>query len=384
MINVLYLTNNAGRASTTVATRGWLQNLMPRGLHPVVVSPVAGEFQEWVESEGGSFYRLDLPFPSKTRLWPFARSLWALRRIVSRHRIDVIHCNEQDVYPIAGWLARLSRVPVIVSVHFTMDRGFCQWAFGKIHTPDRMLFISRGNVEACRGAVAGIIPENRWLLLPNGLDLRHYRPDEERRRQFRAEHGLTGEVAIGVACAIRPRKQLEHLFEAVRRDVGVPVRVFVAGSAMPGDEDYARALLDGARAKLGDRLVLLGYLEELRNLLNGLDVFVNTSQEEACSISILESLACGCPVLGYPSKSVDEQVLPQGGEMVPQDDVDRLTASLRQWVADSGALSARRAGARQRVQESYDIAALSEQLWREYEAMRAGTPVVAAPERSLA
>jgi glycosyltransferase involved in cell wall biosynthesis len=186
-----------------------------------------------------------------------------------------------------------------------------------------------------------------------------------------------------VACAIRPRKQLEHLFEAVGRDVGVPVRVFVAGSAMPGDEDYARALLDGARAKLGDRLVLLGYLEELRNLLNGLDVFVNTSQEEACSISILESLACGCPVLGYPSKSVDEQVLPQGGEMVPQDDVDRLTASLRQWVADSTELSARRAGARQRVQESYDIAALSEQLWREYEAMRAGTPI-AAPERSLA
>src|SRR6185295_14732445 len=120
-------------------------------------------------------------------------------------------------------------------------------------------------------------------------------------------------------------------------------------------------------------LVLLGYLEELRNLLNGLDVFVNTSQEEACSISILEALACGCPVLGYPSKSVDEQVLPQGGEMVPQDDVDRLTASLRRWVADRDALSARRSGARQRVQESYDIAALSEQLWKEYEAMRRGT-----------
>ena len=375
MINVLYLTNNAGRASTTVATRGWLQNLMPRGLHPVVVSPVCGEFQEWVESEGGTFYQLDLPFPSKTRLWPFARALWKLRRIVRRHRIDVIHSNEQDVYPIAGWLARLSRTPVIVSVHFTMDRGFCQWAFGRIHTPDRMLFISRGNVEACRAGVEGIVPENRWLLLPNGLDLRHYRPDDGRRRLFRAEHGLTDEVAIGVACAIRPRKQLEHLFEAVARDVGVPVRLFVAGGPMPGDEDYARALLDDARAKLGNRLVLLGYLEELRSLLNGLDVFVNTSKEEACSISILEALACGCPVLGYPSKSVDEQVLPQGGEMVPQDDVDRLTTSLRRWVADSDALSARRAGARRRVQESYDIAALSEQLWREYEAMRAGAPI---------
>ena len=382
-INVLYITNNAGRASTTVATRGWLENLMPRGLHPVVVSPVGGEFQEWVESKGGTFYRLDLPFPSKTKWWPFVRSLWKLRRIVSRHRIDVIHSNEQEVYPIAGWLARLSRIPVIVSVHFTMERGFCQWAFGRIHNPERVLFISRGSLEACRESVEGVIPENRWMLLPNGLDLGHYRPDDDRRRRFRAEHGLANEVAIGVACAIRPRKQLEHLFEAVARDVGVPVRLFVAGGPVPGDEDYARALLDDARAKLGDRLVLLGYLEELRNLLNGLDVFVNTSKEEACSISILEALACGCPVLGYPSKSVDEQVLPQGGEMVPQDDVDRLTTSLRRWVADWDGLSARRSGARQRVQESYDIAALSEQLWREYEAMRAATSI-ALRQRSLA
>ena len=151
MINVLYITNNAGRASTTVATRGWLEHLMPRGLHPVVVSPVGGEFQEWVESKGGAFYRLDLPFPSKTKWWPFVRSLWKLRRIVSRHRIDVIHSNEQEVYPIAGWLARLSRSPVIVSVHFTMERGFCEWAFGKIHNPERVLFISRGSLEACRG-----------------------------------------------------------------------------------------------------------------------------------------------------------------------------------------------------------------------------------------
>lgn len=375
MINVLYITNNAGRASTTVATRGWLEHLMPRGLHPVVVSPVGGEFQEWVESKGGTFYRLDLPFPSKTKWWPFVRSLWKLRRIVSRHRINVIHSNEQEVYPICGWLARLSRIPVIVSVHFTMERGFCEWAFGKIHNPERVLFISRGSLEACREGVEGIIPENRWMLLPNGLDLRHYRPDDDRRRRFRAEHGLADEVAIGVACAIRPRKQLEHLFEAVARDVGVPVKLFVAGGPVPGDEEYARALLEKARAKLGDRLVLIGYLEELRDLLNGLDVFVNTSKEEACSISILEALACGCPVLGYPSKSVDEQVLPQGGEMVPQDDLDRLTTSLRRWVADSGALSARRSGARQRVQESYDIAALSEQLWLEYEAMRAGTPI---------
>jgi L-malate glycosyltransferase len=367
MMNVLYLTNNAGRASTTVATRGWLDNLMPQGLQPVVVSPVGGEFQEWVESRNGAFYRLDLPFPSKAQPWPFARSLWTLRRIVKRHRIDVIHCNEQDVYPMGGWLARVTGLPAVVSVHFTLDRGFCEWAFGRIHQPDAALFISRGSVEASRSAIDGIIPENRRRLVPNGLDLREYVPDRSRRERFRSQQALNAnDIAVGVACALRPRKQLEHLFQAVARLCDVPIRVFVAGEAMPGDGDYARDLLDAARAELGDRLVVLGYLNDLRDLCNGLDVFVNTSREEACSISILEALACGCPVLGYASKSVDEQILPQGGEIVPQDDLNRLTASLRSWVGDRAALATRRLGARRRVEESYDIADLSALVWREY------------------
>src|SRR5204863_9383107 len=143
---------------------------------PVVVSPIDGEFQQWVERQGGTFQRLDLPFPSKTQPWPFARSLWTLRRLVGRHRIDVIHCNEQDVHPMAGWLARVCGLPVVVSVHFTLDRGFCEWAFGRIHAPDAVFFISRGSVEASRTAIAGVIPDSRRRLIPNGLDLRHYRP----------------------------------------------------------------------------------------------------------------------------------------------------------------------------------------------------------------
>jgi glycosyltransferase involved in cell wall biosynthesis len=366
MATVLYLTNNAGRASTTVATRGWVENLLPLGLRPVVASPVGGEFQEWIESRGGAFHRCDLPFPSKARPFGFARSLWRLRQVVRAHGVDIVHANEQEIYPIAGWLARVCGLPVVVSVHFTMERAFCEWAFGGTHVPDRVFFISRGSLEACRPAVTGIVPEDRWRLLPNGLDLEAYCPDDQRRTRFRAAQGLADEIAVGVGCAIRPRKQLEHLFEVTARLKDLPLRVFVAGGPVAGDEDYSAALLAKARARLGDRFVFLGYLDELRDLYNGLDVFINTSQEEACSISVLESLACGCPVLGYPSRSVDSQVLPGGGEIVPQDDADALTAALVRWATDTAGLPTRRAGARAQAERQFDIRALSLQLWREY------------------
>ncbi|HZL89040.1 MAG TPA: glycosyltransferase family 4 protein [Pirellulaceae bacterium] len=371
-MNILYLTNNAGRASTTVPTKGWYEHLIPRGLSPVLVSPLTGEFQESIESRGLPFYKLALPFPDKWRPWPFLSSLWKLARIVRKHRIQLIHCNEQDVYPIGQNLARWLRVPVVVSIHFTMGRPFCQWAFGGKRQPDRIFFISPGNLAECRPGVTGIIDESRWRMLYNGLDLTHFTVDAQRRESFRREHGLEHSVALGVACALRGRKQLEHLFELGQRIRDPRVKIVVAGGSVPDEQEYAEKLIADAKAKLGERLVYLGYLTELRDFYNGLDLFVNTSREEACSISVLESMACGCPVVGYPSKSVDGQILPGGGEITPQDDVPALQAAVESWLSDNQKLADGREGARRRVEVAFDIRKLSYQLFDEYQSLVAG------------
>ena len=71
-------------------------------------------------------------------------------------------------------------------------------------------------------------------------------------------------------------------------------------------------------------------------------------------------------MVGYPSKSVDEQVLPDGGEIVPQDDVAALAAALERWLNDPAKLAAGRRGARLRAETDYDIRVRSRQLWDEY------------------
>jgi glycosyltransferase involved in cell wall biosynthesis len=364
-MNVLYLTNNAGRASTTVATRGWFENLLPRGLRPVVVSPVLGEFADWCGQRGIPVYRQALPVPSKKNPFRFLRSLWRLRRLARRHRIQLVHANEQDVYPISQWLARVTGLPVVVTVHFPMDRAYCKWAFAGKRRPARMFFISQGHREACRQGIEGVVPEEDWRLLPNGLDLERYRPDSRLREEFRREHNLNGGPLIGAGCAFREVKQLEHLFEAAAR-LPENVRVVLAGFAVPGHEAYADKLLADGRRRLGARLVHVGCLSDMRGLYNALDLFVNTSQEEACSISVLEALACGCPVIGYPSKSVHNQVLPDGGEIVEQDSIDQLAHTLLAWLNSPAKVAQGRLGARRRVETEYDMRQLSNQLWEEY------------------
>ena len=364
-MRVLYLTMNPNRQSTTVPTEGWFRELPAKGLEPVLASNEIGALHDWATAQGIPAFHVPMPVPTQFSKANLAKALWPLWRTVRRHRIQIIHSNEQDLYPVAQYLAKITGLPAVVSVHFTMDRGFCEWAFAGSRVPKRIFFVSAGSRDACRPGIDGIVPEDRWRVLPNGLDLTHFAPDAQRREEFRRAHGLNG-PAIGVACALRPRKQLEHLFEAAAR-LNVPgLKVLLAGAAVKGDEAYADALLRSAKTALGDRLVLLGHLDELRGLYNGLDLFVNTSEEEACSISVIESLACALPVVGYASKSVDGQILPHGGEIVPQNDVDALTAALQRWLTDPESLRGSRTGARRMAEECFDIRKLSLQLWDEY------------------
>lgn len=376
-MNVLFLTDNAGRASTTVATRGWFEQLIPKGLRPVLASPVQGEFHEWAIDHDVPSYRVELPFPDKRKPWAFASALWKLRRLVKKHRIQLIHCNEQNIYPIGRYLSRICRVPVVVSIHFTLSRGFCEWAFRGPRRPDRVLFTSLGNREACRPGVEGIVEESRWRLQPNGLDLEHFTLDPEKGAEFRRTHGLGDGLLIGLGCAFRSRKQLEHLLQAAL-ELPPDVRVVLAGGPVADEREYAEALLREFQNRLGERFAYVGFLTELRGFYNALDLFINPSQEEACSISVLESLACGCPIVGYPSKSVDCQILPDGGEIVAQDDVGQLTSAIRRWVQDRHFPASRRTAARRQAQR-FDIRTLSSQLWDEYQELLG---IVAAQDSS--
>jgi len=367
-VRVLYLTMNPNRESTTVPTEGWFRILRTRGLEPVLVSSVTGAFHAWATTEGVPAYEVPLPFPDRRRPLPFLRSLARVVRIARRHRIQIVHCNEQNIYPIGQYAARLLRVPVFVSAHFTLKNGFPEWAFRGRRRPDRALFISRGSLAASRPGIEHVIPEARRRILYNGIDLERFRPDAELRAAFRREYSLNDSLVVGVACALRPRKQLEHLFEAAAA-VRLPgLRVVLAGGAVAGDEHYAEGLLQSGKQLLGDRFVHLGHLRDLRPFYNGLDMFVNTSREEACSISVIEALACGCPVVGYPSTSVDEQILPSGGEIVAQDDVRGLIATMEAWATTPDRLERARIGARHRA-GTFDIETLAGQLWDEYGAV---------------
>ena len=213
-MNILYLTMNPNRQSTTMPTEEWFRLLPAKGLQPTLVTREIGDFAEWTQNQGHAVYQDSLPLPTKRWPIPFLRSAHALKKIIKRHHIELIHCNEQDIYPIGNWIAKRSNLPIVVSIHFTMQRDYCKWAFSGDRCPDRIFFTSNGNRDACKKGIEGVIPVEKQRILYNGLNLDRLSPSSSRRDQFRSELVDRDGISIGVACALRPRKQLEHLFQA--------------------------------------------------------------------------------------------------------------------------------------------------------------------------
>ena len=367
-MKVLYLTMNPNRGSTTAPTEGWLHYLPERGLEPVVVSRQQGNFHDWVLDQGIPAYLNPLADPNKYAPWQFFSSLLKLYKICKKHRIELIHCNEQNIYPIGQYLAKLLRVPVVVSVHFTLERGFSRWAFDKSKQPDRMFFVSKGNLVACHEAIDGIVDGARCQILNNAIDTSRYIPDPNSGKDFRKEWNIDSKFVLGVACALRARKQLEHFFE-VAKSLGPDFHAVIAGGPVPGEEPYANDLIKRGKKLLGEQLSFVGHLADLRPLCNAIDLFINTSKEESFGIAALEAMACGTPVVGYPSKAVDCVVLPGGGVITPQDDPHTLVETVKSIVANRQWLTDLRTGARERAVSEFDWKLCCERLWGEYESL---------------
>ena len=367
-ISVLYLTLNPNRQSTIVPTEGWFKHLSGKSLRPVLVSTELGAFDAWCRSQQIASYQLDLSAPDKKHPIRFFMQLIKLARIVIRHKIQLIHCNEHGVFSIAKYIAKIFRLPIFVSIHFRMSRAFCEWAFSGIGSSATILFTSQATLEACYDSMAGLGDPKKWIVLKNGIDLNFYLKNVDLGISFRQEHHLVGYKLFGVACALRERKQLEHLFDAAHKLDANNFKVVVAGGSIESETEYGLELQKLAKAKLGDKVVFLGQLDDLRGFYNCLDFYVNTSKEEACSLSILEALACGCPVIGYPScDTVSEQILPSAGEIVEQDNIDALSSTIFKWLESPHLIESAQLAARERVIADYNSKTQSERLLLEYQ-----------------
>lgn len=360
------------RGATSRTLEGWARLLPQHGIEPVVSVGREGPLSEALRAAGISTGVRSIAV-TPYRAWPVPFVIAALRlaSAVRRQQARVLHVNTHDGQRVAALAASIAGVPLVTHLRFSVTPAAARWLFGGSRCPARLFFTSRTQMRDVEQALDGVVPRERWRLLPNGLDFTHFGTSSGERARIRRGWNISEDVvALGTACAISDRKRVDHFIRLVGRlkVSGHPVKGFIAGQPrLPEDKHLVEQLrmLAGSLG-LHDDVKFLGYVEPLEPILYALDMSVSTSAYETFGMTVLESMGCSCPVVAYPGGSIAE-VVGDAAVIVPDGDEDALFAACEQLAASREMRRELGSKGRQHVVANWDIGTFASRLASEYE-----------------
>jgi glycosyltransferase involved in cell wall biosynthesis len=240
------------------------------------------------------------------------RAWWTIRRTLRTFRPDLVHVH--DGHSLT--LCRFARPPAPLIAHRRVDfhvRAGSAW-----HTANRIVAISEA---VARVLVADGVPPDRITVIPDGIDPAEIQANASRPLGIRTRLSLAPHTPLAVnAAALVDHKDQITLVRAAReaRPLRPDLHWLIAG------EGERRGALEAeiARLALGDRVHLLGYINEVDALIREADVFVMSSREEGLGSVILHALALGKPVVSTAAGGIPEILDPRS--LVPVADAHAL------------------------------------------------------------
>jgi glycosyltransferase involved in cell wall biosynthesis len=300
-------------------------------------------------------------FPIAKGRMPDWRAAVALRGLLRTGQVDVIHShNGRTALIAAAAVALAGRGACVTTQHFLAPTragrtGPKALVSGLVHgwverhTAHTVMIsravrdaaVARGDTSADKATVVlnGIAPPDQAKLK---------RVDEVRR-----ELGVAVDEPL-VVCAARleREKDVATLVGAMAAVVrAVPrARCVVAGTGAQRDELQGKI---GA-AGLADRVRLLGFRNDVHDLMNAGDVFVLPAPAEPFGLVVVEAMALAKPVIataaGGPMEIVEDG---RTGLLVAPGDSGAMAAAITRLLSDPGAASAMGAAGRERFVQHF-------------------------------
>jgi len=275
------------------------------------------------------------------------RSLPALLRLLRGGPRAVIHSHgyKANVVTRAARLCGARMLGHVATCHAWFDESPATRFYNRL---DRSTAFLSDVVTVADADMAAAFPDpSRVRYVANGLPDREP-PDDAARREAREALGFPADrFAIGYLARTNAVKGVLDVLAAAEHTASEPLFWVVAGT---GDLD-ARAA-----AAQGENLRFLGFVEQTERYRSALDAFVQASYVEGLSLSLLEAMRAGLPILATRAGST-ERAVRDGVEarLFDAGDVAALAAAARALARDPGAARALGAAARARFVAEFGI-----------------------------
>jgi glycosyltransferase involved in cell wall biosynthesis len=277
----------------------------------------------------------------------FLGAISTVARLHRRRRFDCLDAH--FVYPdglAAILIGKSLRLPVVITAHgtdlnhypkFPLLRPLLRWT---LQSADRVICVSTPLKQI---ALSLKVPNDRIVVIPNGIDLKLFYPADKAESRLRLGIVARAKVILAVAQLI-PRKGHISLIQAVaclrKKLPDIDVQLFIVGEG-----DLSEILRKEILALVLERHVFLkGPVknEELFRWYSAADVTCLPSSGEGLPCALLESLACGTPVVATGVGGVPELINSSDLGILVKQDISSISSGLERALEttwDRGALA---------------------------------------------
>lgn len=343
----------------------WLRYFSEQGheMHLVSFAPMTPEHIRAIEDAGGKYLGTIGNFHIK-RFWLTAGDLLSLRRLLRRERIDVLHCH---FLGSNTWYAALSGFrPLVITVMGGGDVCGPGWqpdgTRARILTPfalrhaDLITSWSRIMADAVRPYVREGTPIE---VIHGGVDLKRFHPGPKP-NSLREKLNLPPDAKVVFSPRLmRPLSNITQIAAAaglVVQQVPQAHFVFVAPAEERNEsyESEVRTILRDVGAADNSRFVGAIPHDEMADYHRLADVTISIPSTDGTPMTVLESMACGTPVVVSDIPDYDRHYIDPGVTVLAakHDDATAVAGALQKILQEPEFAARLAAEAKRRVEET--------------------------------
>ena len=338
MSNILYISNIGAKRMSYSFVGSALEAAHQLGHNFFCVSNRALALPEDIkrdeEKYGVKLLHIDLdrsPFSAKN-----IKAYKQLCNIIREYKIDYIHCNT----PVGGLLGRLAGKKCKVNkvlyqvhgFHFYKGAPKKNWLFyypvekWLAKSTDALVTINRDDFDFAKKKIK-LRKKGKVYYVPGvGIDTKSFVMDDGIRKIKRAELGISdSDFMIITAGNLDPNKNFDTAIKAVAESKNANVRLFVCGIGPESDKLNSLS----KELKVSERVKLLGYRNDMKELLLAADAFIMPTYREGLSRSIMEAMASGLPcIVSKIRGNIDLIEEGKGGFLCSPDNVEEFSRAI--------------------------------------------------------
>lgn len=297
----------------------------------------------------------------------YLSGILSARSVLSRNRPDIVHTHNLVAHLHGGIAAKSLGIPVIHTKHgrevpsFRKIPSLAKTVYG---ISRRTAVVSRDTGEIFQRKTG--VDAGKIVVVHNGIDFSAF--GHVSREVARKSFGISPESTVfGSVSRLDPVKDHATMLRAFARVAGDDSKcLFLIVGDGPERGNIERMIEE---LSISGRVIITGFTDRVKEYLAAMDLFLQPSTEEGLSLTILEAVASGVPVITTPVGGTPEIITGgKTGTFVDVGDAEGMALEMESYIRDRSPFVRMAENARKAAMEEFSLSGMTsryEQLYKD-------------------